>query len=90
MKQPIKSKINKVKKITTVKKVKTVVKKNHPKYGTSKLEEDFAHDFLDKLGVDYEYQFEAKDIGRFYDFRIKDGPIIEINRFLLAWRPTII
>ena len=40
----------------------------HPKYGTSKLEEDFAKDFLDKLGFKYIYQFEAKDIGRFYDF----------------------
>lgn len=51
----------------------------HPKYGTSKLEEDFARDFLDKLGVRYIYQFEAKDIGRFYDFRIENGPIIEIQ-----------
>ena len=25
-------------------------------------------DFLDKLGFKYIYQFEAKDIGRFYDF----------------------
>ena len=40
----------------------------HPKYGTSKLEGDFARDFLDKLGLKYEYQFEAKEIGRFYDF----------------------
>ena len=47
-------------------------------------------EFLDKLGVEYVYQYEAKDIGRFYDFRIKDGPIIEINRFLLAWRPKVI
>jgi len=43
---------------------------HHQKYGTSKLEEDFARDFLDKLGVKYIYQFEAKDIGRFYDFAI--------------------
>lgn len=53
--------------------------RHHPKYGTSKLEEDFARDFLDKLGVKYVFQFEAKDIGRFYDFKIVDGPIIEIN-----------
>jgi very-short-patch-repair endonuclease len=59
-----------------VSKKKPVVKKRtvrkavriHPKYGTSKLEEDFAKDFLDKLGFKYIYQFEAKDIGRFYDF----------------------
>lgn len=44
--------------------------RKHPKYGTSKLEDDFARDFLDKLGVKYIYQFEAKDIGRFYDFAV--------------------
>ena len=53
---------------------KHIVKKKavrlHPKYGTSKLEEDFARDFLDKLGFKYIYQFEAKEIGRFYDFCI--------------------
>lgn len=42
----------------------------HPKYGTSKLEDDFAEQFLDKLKVKYARQFEAKDIGRFYDFVI--------------------
>ena len=47
--------------------------RHHPKYGTSKLEEDFARDFLDKLGVKYVYQFEAKDIGRFYDFCVFVG-----------------
>ena len=79
MKQPIKKNKNTedVKKKPQVKKTKTV--KKHPQYGTSKLEEDFAHNFLDKLGVKYTYQFEAKDIGRFFDFRIEDGPIIEIN-----------
>ena len=60
-------------------------KKNHPQYGTSKLEEDFAKQFLDKLGINYEYQFEARDIGRYYDFFIpnKDGShgglLIEID-----------
>lgn len=39
-------------------------------YGTSKLEYDFAHDFLDKLGLKYVYQYEAKDIKRFFDFAI--------------------
>lgn len=64
------------------KKSRPLVKKRvfkHPKYGTSKLEEEFASEFLDKLGVKYIYQFEAKDIGRFYDFKIEDGPIIEIQ-----------
>ena len=53
---------------------------HHQKYGTSKLEEDFAKNFLDKLGVKYVYQFEAKDIGRFYDFYLPDvNLIIEID-----------
>lgn len=52
----------------------------HKEYGTSKLEERFASDFLDKLGIEYQYQFKAEDIGRYYDFRIvPDGPIIEVN-----------
>lgn len=65
------TKNNKSKKRTVqkVKPTKRAVRK-HPKYGTSKLEEDFAKDFLDKLGVKYVYQFEAKDIGRFYDFAV--------------------
>lgn len=68
MKQVIKKRItNKI-----VKKKKTVATKKqrkHPLYGTSKLEEDFAKDFLDKLGVKYIYQFET-NIGRFFDFAI--------------------
>lgn len=52
---------------------KPKVKRKHPQYGTSKLEEDFARNFLDKLGVDYVYQFEAKDIGRYFDFFIPDN-----------------
>lgn len=47
---------------------KCVIKK--PKYGTSKLEHDFARDFLDKYGLKYIYQYEAKDIKRFFDFAI--------------------
>ena len=55
-------------------------KKVHPQYGTSKLEDDFAHQFLDKLKVKYVYQFEAKEIGRFYDFYLPDSNlIIEID-----------
>ena len=62
------------------KKPKTKRTYHHPKYGTSKLEEDFARDFLDKLGVEYVYQFEAKDIGRFFDFYIPSiNLIIEID-----------
>lgn len=52
----------------------------HPKYGTSKLEKDFAAEFLDKLGIEYVYQYEAKDIGRFYDFYLpKSNLLIEID-----------
>ena len=40
------------------------------KYGTSKLEKDFAKNFLDKLGLIYVYQYEVKEIGRFYDFAV--------------------
>lgn len=56
--------------------------RNHPEYGTSKLEEKFAREFLDKLGVKYTYQFKAESIGRYYDFRIfpdEGGPCIEIQ-----------
>ena len=71
--QPIKNKRN-----------KTIIKKNNhrprekPKYGTSKLEDKFAKEFLDKLGVIYERQFEAKDIKRFYDFKI-GSILIEVD-----------
>ena len=64
------------------KSTKTVKKRvfTHPKYGTSKLEERFAREFLDKLGLKYTYQYEAQSIGRYFDFRIEPkGPIIEIQ-----------
>ena len=55
-------------------------KKPHPKYGTSKLEKKFAREFLDKLRVRYEEQFEAKDIKRFYDFYLSEYRVlIEID-----------
>lgn len=40
------------------------------KYGTSQLEKNFARDFLDRMGLVYIYQYEAKDIKRFYDFAL--------------------
>ena len=85
MKQPIKKKTSITKnnsKKRTVSKTKPVKKtvRSHPKFGTSKLEEDFARDFLDKLGVKYIWQFEAKDIGRFYDFYLPEhNLIIEVD-----------
>ena len=68
-----------VKKRTAPKVTRKAVRK-HPKFGTSKLEQDFARDFLDKLNVEYIWQFEAKDIGRFYDFYLpKHNLIIEVD-----------
>lgn len=87
MKQPIKNKDKKnvIKPKKVLKNIKK--KRSHPQYGTSKLEEDFAKEFLDKLKVPYQYQFEAKDIGRFYDFYLpQSNLIIEIDRRLLAWQ----
>lgn len=61
-------------------KVKVNTKRRHPKFGTSKLETDFAEQFLDKIGVEYVWQFEAKDIGRFFDFFLPSANlIIEID-----------
>ena len=78
MPQPVpKRKSAKVKATKLSKEVKK--KKPHPKYGTSKLEDYFAENFLNVLGVKYVRQFEAKEIGRFYDFKIENGPILEIN-----------
>lgn len=81
MKQPVNRNI----KVASKPKKRTVAKKSHPKFGTSKLEEDFARDFLDKLGVKYIYQFEAKEIGRFYDFAVVlgDGTLTQGNILLL-------
>lgn len=87
MKQPIKKRgtsiiKNKLKKRTVpkTKSVRGTVRPHHQKYGTSKLEEDFAIEFLDKLEVKYVYQFEAKDIGRFFDFYLPShNLIIEVD-----------
>lgn len=40
------------------------------KYGTSQLERNFAKDFLDRMGLVYIYQYEAKDIKRYFDFAL--------------------
>ena len=39
-------------------------RKTNQKYGTSKLEKDFARDFLDRMNLIYIYEYEAKDIKR--------------------------
>lgn len=79
MKQPSRKRNTTKKRVKNVKQHKPSQVRQHPKFGTSKLEEKFAKEFLERLGVEYIYQFEAKDIGRFYDFRVVNGPIIEIQ-----------
>ena len=80
MAQPVKKEIKKVHKIKKVKKTVSQGKKRHKEYGTSKLEEKFAKEFLEKLGVNYIYQYKAESIGRYFDFRIMpNGPIFEIQ-----------
>ena len=74
--QPIKTNAKKTVVKSIEKKRKKEIKNSIPKkkhknnYGTSKLEADFARDFLDKLELKYIYQYEAKDIGRFFDFAV--------------------
>lgn len=86
MKQVTKNKIKKSKVVKTSKKKGVVVSKkkykpkNHPQYGTSKLEQDFATNFLDKLNLKYTWQYEAKDIGRFFDYYLDEHHLlIEID-----------
>ena len=63
-----------------VRKNDTPKERKHPEYGTSKLEDKFAKEFLDKLGVKYEKQFKAESIGRYYDFYIPScNTLLEIN-----------
>jgi len=57
-------------------KQKVKKKRSHPMFGTSKAEQNFARDFLDKLGVRYQWQFEAKSIGRFFDYYLPDYNIL--------------
>lgn len=75
--------IRKKKKLTREEIIKRNIersKKPHPKYGTSKLEKKFAKEFLEKLGIKYEEQFEAKDIKRFYDFFLPDyRTLVEVD-----------
>lgn len=66
MKQPVKGG-------KPIKRRKKIVKKRkirHEEYGTSKLEVFFAESFLNPLGLTYVYEYNAKEIGRFYDFAV--------------------
>ena len=44
--------------------------KQNQEYGTSKLEERFARDFLDRLGIEYVYQYKMGSLKRYLDFFI--------------------
>ena len=69
----------------------TKKKRWHPKFGTSKLEQDCAEQFLDKLGVEYVWQFEAADIGRFYDFYLpKTKLLIEVDGSWVHSDPRVV
>lgn len=71
MKQPIKGKRRKSNAKNQKPRSHPFKKRNHVKeYGTSKLEVDFARNFLDKLNLKYVYQYEARDIKRYYDFAV--------------------
>lgn len=58
----------------------TPKERKHPEYGTSNLETHFAKNFLDKLGYEYQTQYKAESIGRYYDFYIVPANLlIEID-----------
>lgn len=89
-KQHTKKKIYKSQKVTPIKdnsvkdlyilKNDTPKQRKHPEYGTSKLETKFANNFLKKLGIEFQTQFKAESIGRYYDFYIPSANlIIEID-----------
>lgn len=81
-KQPIKKRYVDIYNIDN-NKVKNISKKGRrhkQEYGVSKLEDKFALEFLDKLGVRYIRQFKAESIERYYDFYLPDSHIlIEID-----------
>lgn len=82
MKQPIKKaeghKRKKTKLMMRQSNGKTL--RTHPKFGTSKLEKYFETEFLKKLNINYQWQFEAKDIQRSYDFYLPEhNLLIEVD-----------
>lgn len=65
---------------SVIRKNDTPKERKHPEYGTSNLEKRFASNFLKKLGIEYETQFKAESIGRYYDFYIPSANLlIEID-----------
>ena len=82
MKQPIKKTDNKSRKKTKTRMRKSNGKplRTHPKFGTSKLEKYFETEFLKKLKIKYQWQFEAKDIQRSHDFYLPEhNLLIEVD-----------
>ena len=73
MAQPVRK--NVVKPKTKKKRVQNP-KRKHEEYGVSKLEDKFAKEFLDELGVRYVRQFKAASIGRYYDFYLPDDHLL--------------
>ena len=70
MKQPIN-------KTTGIKpKKKKTTKEKSLNYGTSKLEVYFMEIFLDKLGIEYVYQYEVKSIGRVFDYYFPSANVV--------------
>lgn len=77
MTQPVKKILKKIdKKVSNKSKQPKTNRRKHKEYGTSKLEERFAHNFLDALDVRYVYQFKAESIGRYFDFYLPDHNIL--------------
>ncbi|KAA6344647.1 hypothetical protein EZS27_007737 [termite gut metagenome] len=70
-----------IKKTTTVRKLKSSdFKEKKILVGTSKLEVDFADLFLRPYKIKYEYQYFARDIGRYYDYYLPDfNVLIEVD-----------
>ena len=87
MAQPIKKSVGKKpikrkKQTTRAARVREIRKKmkGSQEFGTSKLEERFAKNFLDKLGLNYTYQYKMVSIGRYLDFMLTDYHVaIEID-----------
>ena len=87
MAQPIKKSVGKKpikrkKQTTRAARVREIRKKmkGSQEFGTSKLEERFAKNFLDKLGLNYIYQYKMVSIGRYLDFMLTDYHVaIEIE-----------
>lgn len=82
MKQPIKKAEGHKRKKTKIRMRQSNGKtlRTHPKFGTSKLEKYFETEFLKKLNINYQWQFEAKDIQRSYDFYLPEhNLLIEVD-----------